>query len=76
MAPGGRPKVVNTVCSKKLCLSQVSNFAPTSETKWVKQFIEFISAVQNCLSFLADFTMCKEKKLKGGRKKNYQHQKS
>lgn len=53
---------------------KVSNFSPRTQTKWVKQFIEFISAVQNCFSSLADFTMCKERKrLKGGeeRKKNY-----
>lgn len=42
-----------------------------SETKWVKQFIELISAVENCLSSLADFTMCDERKKdrEGGEKK-------
>lgn len=36
-----------------------------SETKWVKQFIELISAVENCLSSLADFTMCDKRKKTG-----------
>lgn len=41
-----------------------SDTNPTAgtQTKWVKEFIEFISAVQSAPSSLSDFTMFRKRK--------------